>query len=78
MSLWRQEVAYELSVPFAKVGVQQADNVSSNPPQFFHKKTLFLLKFLIEMYNIVIANYLFKISWLYPCTQGDKTHEKYV
>ena len=31
------EVAYEMSSHFAKVGAQQADNDSSNPSENFHK-----------------------------------------
>ena len=48
----------ELSGPFAKVGPPPADNDSSNPSENVHKKTVFLLKVLIQIYYRVIVNYL--------------------
>ena len=38
-----KKVAFELSVPFATVGAQQADNDSINPPENGHKN-VFLAK----------------------------------
>ena len=38
------KVSYDLSGPFAKFGASQADNDTSNPPDFFHKN-IFLIIF---------------------------------
>ena len=69
--------ANEMSDLFAKVGTLQADSDSSNPSEIF-QKTFSLIKFLIEMNYIVIANYLINLSWFYLCTQDGKTYREHI
>ena len=56
------KVSYELSGPFAEVAAPQADNDNSNLPEIFRINVFFLLKVLIEIYDIAIANNLINLS----------------
>ena len=70
-----KKVVNELSGPLTKVGAPEADNDSINPPDFF-RKSVFLLKFLIEIHYLFIANCIFKLSLLFQCTDNCKTYKK--
>ena len=72
MSLGRQENSKKTVLSFAKVGAPHADNDSSSPPEVFHN--FFLLKVLIEIHYIVIANCTFNLYLFYQCTQDGKSY----